>query len=455
MECPSRRTVIAKIAYLFAASKGLLHRPTGHSIHIRELCRALEETGQEVYILAASNGNGSSADGAPVREVAPGIASYLNRRSSRSTRHRPRFPDPEARRSGHTSMAPRQVARDLARVAWWKGWDTYFHWRVRQELSHERPDFLYERYVRGTSTGMRLARELHVPFIVEMNTSFTFPSEWWEHHSPITPWVVARTERRIARSADRVIVVSTHLRDYLLATGVPEEKLVLMFNGADSRRFRPMIEEAAGIRAEYGLRDKQVIGFVGSLKPWHGVDGLIRSFRQCVRDRSNLRLVIVGDGPLRDSLELLVRESGLSESVVFTGSVPHEDVPAYVSSLDIAVCPAPREPSYHLSPIKLFEYMAAARPVIAAKFSDVPAVVRDHENGILVEPGNDAELARAMLELADDPDLRGRLGQEARRDVERSYSWQRNAERVLELYRDVAQTRGAVRPAAASRRQAA
>jgi glycosyltransferase involved in cell wall biosynthesis len=368
------------------------------------------------------------------------IASFLNRRTSSSGRREPSFASAEQRKGVPTCTRPRQVARDLARLAWWKCWNAYFYRRARQELLRERPDFLYERYVRGASSGIRLARELDVPLIVEMNTSFTFPGEWWERHSPLTPWAVRRAEERLTSAADRVIVVSSNLRDYLVAAGVSDEKVVVMFNGTDSRRFRPDVAGTRQLRARYGLQKSCVIGFIGSLKPWHGVDVLIKGFKRCYEGHPDLRLLIVGDGPLRGALEGLTRDLGIAESVVFTGAVPYEEVPIHVASLDIAVCPAPGNPNHHLSPIKLFEYMAAARPTIAARFSDIPKIIRDHETGILVEPGDEADLGQAVAELIGDQKLASRIGREARRDVEESFSWRRNAERVLELYREVERT---------------
>jgi glycosyltransferase involved in cell wall biosynthesis len=394
-----------------------------------------------VCILAARNGDGATPTGARVHELAPRLSSFLGGRAG-SPSDRPRFPASDTGNAIRPSRSPAQIARDIARVAWWKCWDRYFHQRARQAALRERPDFLYERYVRGMSAGSRLARELRLPLIVEMNTSFTFPGEWWEHHSAVTPWIVARAERQITAAADRVVVVSSHLRDHFLAAGVPEEKLVLMFNGADARRFRPDADGGEEIRTKHGLYGNRVIGFVGSLKPWHGVDVLISSLRSCVDELPDLRLVIVGDGPLRGSLEEIVRKAGLSEQVVFVGAVPYDRIPAYVAVFDIAVCPAPQTPSSHLSPIKLFEYMASARPVIAARFSDVPEIVKDHENGVLVDPGDAADMARAILELGKNPDLCKRLGDSARRDVERSYTWERNAERVMDLYGELSQRTG-------------
>jgi glycosyltransferase involved in cell wall biosynthesis len=305
-------------------------------------------------------------------------------------------------------------------------------------ILRERPDFLYERYVRGVSAGARLAREFDLPYVLEINTSFTFRGEWWRNHSPLFPWHVTRMEKRLTSAADRVIVISSHLRDYFLQTGVAHGKLVVMPNAADIDRFRVNPSEGHRIRTTYNLHDTIVVGFLGSLKPWHGVDVLIRGFRRCASRCPALRLVIVGDGPLRDSLQALATSEVGSDRVVFVGAVPHAEVPAFVSAMDIAVCPAPRVPGSHLSPIKLFEYMAASRPVVASRFSDVPALLRDHENGVLVDSGDDAELADAILELARDAELRDQLGRRARDTIEESHTWERNAQTIMKLFQHIA-----------------
>jgi glycosyltransferase involved in cell wall biosynthesis len=431
--------VISRIAYVFAQANQPLYWPTGHSIHVRAICRALREIGHDVFILAALKGNDEGDPDAPrVHELAPRIASLRSSRGSSSAPSRAPRPPTETRASASTSLNPRSIAYDIARTIWWRTWDNYFYRRARSAILDERPDFLYERYVRGGSAGARLAREFDLPYILEINTSFTFPSEWWSEHSPLFPWQIARMERRLTSAADRVIVVSSHLRDYFLAAGVPREKLVVMLNAADIHRFDVDPSEGRRVRIMHNLQDAIVVGFVGSLKPWHGLDMLIRGFRRCTTQYPTLRLLIVGDGPLRNSLEALATEEVGLDHVIFAGAVRHADIPAYLSAMDIAVCPAPTVPSYHLSPIKLFEYMAAGRPVIAARFSDVPTVVKDHENGVLVGPGDDAELADAILELTRDAELRVRLGRAAYHTIKSSYTWQRNAETSMELFEQIA-----------------
>jgi glycosyltransferase involved in cell wall biosynthesis len=435
---------LGKIAYVFAELDRPVYGPSGHSIHIHELCQALRDSGANVVIIAASAG-AHGLDAIRVCELAPRLVS-LRRRVSRSNTDAPTdLPDGQATPSRTASASPMRFWRDAARVATWRSWDSYFYRKARQAVLRERPDFLYERYVRGISVGARLAHEFDLPFILEMNTSFTFPIEWWDEHSALLPWAVARVERYNTTAADKVVVVSSHLRDYLRDRGVPPDKLVLTFNAADVRRFPSARSDVEEIRARQNLRGALVVGFVGSLKRWHGVDVLVSAFPQCLAERPDMRLLIVGDGPLRHHLEALAKREGVMEHVTFTGNVAHAEIPAYISAMDIAVCPAPAIPGHHLSPLKLFEYMAAARPIVAARFSDVPSIVQDAQNGILVAPGNTGELAAAILQLARDPDLRKRLGDAARRTVNEGQTWAHNAEKVVALFEEIARTKAAGR----------
>ncbi|SRR6266545_94389 len=434
---------MSRIAYLFAEANRSVYRSGGDSTHVRAISRALKENGHEVCILAASRGETYDPTGPPVHELAPRVTAALTRRSRQCdvVYHQEHSSPTAADEAKQTkiSLTPAAVARDIARAAWWQIWNAYFYWRARQVIMHERPDFLYERYVCGTSVGAKLAQEFRLPLIIEMNTSYTFPSEWWAAHSAIAPWIFQRLERRLGEAADRIVAISTYLRDYLISTGVTKDKIVVMYNAADVDRFRPQPNEASRVRSDYGFDGQLVIGFAGSLKQWHGVDVLIRSLKISLKEIPSLRLLIVGDGPLRHSLEALARDEGVADAVVFTGSVAYDAVPAYISAMDIAVSPAPRFPKLHASPIKVFEYMAAARPVVAADYSDISAVVEDHSNGLLVRPGDENQLAQAILELASHSELRARLGQAARVTLEEGYTWRRNAERILALFEEVKQ----------------
>jgi glycosyltransferase involved in cell wall biosynthesis len=182
-----------------------------------------------------------------------------------------------------------------------------------------------------------------------------------------------------------------------------------------------------------------VLGFVGGLRPWHGVDILPRLLERLVeRDRS-VRLVIAGDGPLRSDLERDFDERGLTAHVHFTGAVAHEQVPEWIEKFDVALAPYSRpEHAFYFSPLKIFEYMACGAAVVAARLGQIEEVVSDGETGLLYSPGELDELARACERLLADAALRQRLGEAAAKEVHGRYTWDQNAARVIGLVQSLA-----------------
>ncbi len=411
-----------RIAYLFPERDVPLLSSRGSCVHVREMCDALSALGHEVSVFAGVAGDVSRrTSGWRLHELTPG-ASAVPRRGAGNG---------HVEELGQPSWSVSALAADAARIPWWRAWSALFSRRARPFLERERPDLIYERYVLGSRAGVCLSRRLRVPLIVEMNASYTFPAEWWEAHTPVYPLTVRRQERALARRADHVVVVSTRLREHLLRLGVPGDKVSVLFNGVDAERFRPDPVAAARVRARYGLEPRhRVVGFVGSLRRWHGVELLLAAVRRLAAEAPELRVLVVGDGPLRPALE-----AAAAERVVFTGSVPRQEVPAHIAAMDIAAAPYPRLCDFHFSPLKLFEYMAVGRPVVASRYPDIAAVIEDERSGLLVEPGEVDELAAALLRLVRDPSLAARLGEEARRRAAGEHSWRRNAEAVVEQAR--------------------
>jgi glycosyltransferase involved in cell wall biosynthesis len=427
-----------KIAYLFAQEGRAVLRSTGHAVHIQELCGAFRHLGHDVVLLTGKIGEGGNGAVELPRTIEVGPRVSLPRRARGGRFERAAGAPP---RKGRRRLRP--AAKDAARICWWAVRNELVYRRCRRALAHEAPDLIYERYVAGSTVGARLARALRTPLIVEMNASFTFPEEWWSAHTRLYVDRVRRIERLVAERADAVVVVSTRLRDHLLSLDIPEKKVTVLYNGADVTRFRPDVERAREVRRAHRLDGSLVVGFIGSLKPWHGLDLLLKSARTVLDGDADIRWLVVGNGPLLESLKELARREGLEPAVQFAGAVPRDAAPAYIGAMDIAVAPAPRLENYHFSPIKIFEYMASGRAVVAPRYPDIERVIRHRENGLLVDPGDHEQLAEGILELARDRDLRIQLGAEARRTVESSYTWRRNAQVVVALADEIRRARGA------------
>jgi glycosyltransferase involved in cell wall biosynthesis len=173
------------------------------------------------------------------------------------------------------------------------------------------------------------------------------------------------------------------------------------------------------------------VGFVGTLKPWHGLPTLIEAFERLHDRHPNTRLLIVGDGPARTAIETAAR--GVASAVQFTGAVSPDLIPGLIASMDVATAPYPASDDCYFSPLKVFEYMAAGRAVVASRIGQLTEIVDDGVTGILVAPGNTVALTEALEQLVTDPAGRARLGREARKAVAGRHTWDAVAERVFQL----------------------
>lgn len=246
-------------------------------------------------------------------------------------------------------------------------------------------------------------------------------------------------------AADRVICVSeTGKRRLAGAWQVPEEKIEVFPNGVDVDLYRPAPETAVADRAALGVGAAPLLIFVGSFYPWHDARVLLDAFAQVRAQKPGARLWMVGDGERCAEAKAAARDLGLDGSVQFTGFLSQAEVARRINAADIAVAPYTRmDPAHFIgSPMKLFEYMAMGKAVIASRMGQVEEIVEDGVNGVLVEPGSAPDLAAALLSLIDQPDLRSQLGKQARIDAAAGYSWDRYAARLADLYERVIAEKG-------------
>jgi len=164
------------------------------------------------------------------------------------------------------------------------------------------------------------------------------------------------------------------------------------------------------------------------LKSWHGVGGII-SLMAGTLAGCNIRLVIGGDGPARSELERQVAGLGLTDKVQFLGVVPRDRLADVIGGFDIALQPAAVG---YASPLKIFEYMALGRAIVAPDQPNIREILSHERNALLFEPGDFASLAKAIARLTADARLRRELGDTARRDlIARDHTWSGNARRII------------------------
>ena len=295
-----------------------------------------------------------------------------------------------------------------------------------------KPDLLYQRHTAFNVTGALLARLLTIPLVLEFNSSEVWKGQHW---GGLRLFGVARLVERInLRAADLVVVVSRALRDQLVDQGLVDPTRILVNpNGVDPERFRPDLG-GARVRTRLGLQSSTVVGFSGTFGVWHGIPTLVAAMPRVLAARREVRFLLVGDGPLRPLVDEAVREHGLEGRVVLTGQVPLAEMPEYLAACDVLVSPQGRQVDggeFFGSPTKLYEYMAAGRPIVASRVGQIGEALADGDTALLVPPDDPEALADAILRLVDDVCLRSRLAAAARCQAEREHTWRGNAERLL------------------------
>jgi glycosyltransferase involved in cell wall biosynthesis len=303
--------------------------------------------------------------------------------------------------------------------------------QLRRRFADDPPDFIYERASLYATAGVSVAASLGRPLLVELNAPLAM--EQATYRASALHELATESERWTLTRADAVLVVSGELREYALGLGVEPDRVHVIPNGVDLELFHPGPTEQEPPHC-WGLRDGPVLGFVGSLRPWHGVEVLPELLEQLLPSHPRVQLMIVGDGPLRQMLESEVRARGLSSSVIFTGALAQQEVASLVRHFDVALAPYPLlEHAFYFSPLKLFEYMASGVAVAAPSLGQIAEILRHRETGLLYPPGDTDALVQACQQLLEDPDLRTRLGSAAAEDVRERYAWGRNAERVMAI----------------------
>jgi glycosyltransferase involved in cell wall biosynthesis len=303
--------------------------------------------------------------------------------------------------------------------------------RLARAAAEFRPDVVYERYNLYYVAGAWLARRRGLPFFVEVNAPL---AEERARFGTLRLQRLARwSESFVWRRADRVLPVTEVLAGHVAAAGVPRDRMEVIPNGIHLEDFPPPAPMPAEPKAELTL------GFVGFVRDWHGLDRVLRDIAAW-QGVPRLSLLVVGEGPARAGLEALAAELGIAERVRFTGLTAREAVPGLVDAFDIALQPAAVA---YASPLKVFEYMAAGRAIVAPDQPNLREVLEDGRTALLFDPARPGAMWDAVLRLATDPALRARLGEAARAEVlARDLTWDGNARRVVALAQAERRRRG-------------
>jgi glycosyltransferase involved in cell wall biosynthesis len=427
-----------KLAYVCADFGVPVFGHKGASVHVREMVAAFTECGHDVRLYAPTldepAATTAAADAQRARfqsriEGEPGrVEVFEVAQEDRHATWLEELKHVEALLGRPTRL--RQELRNLL-------YNQSLRARLGRALLAEPVDFLYERYTLFSLAGIGSARMHGVPHVLEVNAPLADEQERMRglELKELARW----SEKRIWNTTDAVVVVSQRLAEAVEACGVPEGRIHVLPNAVDPRRFTPgATAEAVPVDVRDNVRGRCVIGFVGSLKPWHGVETLFDAFATLLVRRFAVHLIVVGDGPMREALERLARDRGLEPHVTFSGAVAHADVPAWLSLMDIATAPYTPQPDFYFSPLKLFEYMAAGVPVVAGRIGQLGELLEHERNALLHTPGDASALAVQLERLVRDPVLRRRIGVAGREGIGEERTWRGHVLRIEDIVRTLA-----------------
>ena len=331
--------------------------------------------------------------------------------------------------------------------------------RIRAQLRRAPVEFIYQRLSLGNYAGVALSRELGIPLVLEYNGSEAWVSKNWGRALRFHDTAALAEDVNI-RHAHLVVTVSDVLRDELLARGVQAERIVTYPNCIDPKAFDPglfPIEDRIALRHELGFEPADTIAtFIGTFGQWHGVEVLANAVRRLVLDHRaeldalRLRFLLIGDGQKMPLVRAALADIDAAPYVRLTGLVPQRSAPRYLAASDMLLSPHVANADgtrFFGSPTKLFEYMAMSRGIIASDLDQIgevlqPAVrlsadgtgftsIPEGAVSVLVPPGDEAALVRAILLLGKEAALRESLGRNARHLALSRYTWGDHVDAIL------------------------
>jgi len=368
----------------------------GQYVHLEEMVGALRELGHEVLVV------GPDAVGSAEFGSDAGLVAWLKRR----------------------------LPQSIYELAEWV-YDIYAYRRLMRAIRGFEPDVLYERYNLYLTAGVRAKRRSGLPMLLEVNAPIY--AERKRFDGIALDRLARASERKAWREADAVLPVTAALAGIVRDSIGAGQRCEVIPNGINLEHFTGPFDTDS-VRARWRLDGRIVLGFTGFVRDWHGLDRVIAAIAQDEPEHPRM-LFVIGDGPARAALEAQAAALGIASRVVFTGVVPREAIPAYVSTFDIALQPAVVA---YASPLKLFEYLALGRAIVAPDQANIREVLDDGSNALLFDPKAADGLTDVIERLTGDEGLRALLAKGAHDTIAaRGLTWDRNAQRVVALFEEL------------------
>jgi glycosyltransferase involved in cell wall biosynthesis len=315
--------------------------------------------------------------------------------------------------------------------------DLFFTICLSCYLLRFKPDVIYYR---GVIFAGVFSRIFKIPSTAEANG--IYPDEVKAERPSffrIFGSILQLRERMIYLSAKRIICVTEGIKRELIKNyGIENDRCKVISNGVNTNLFRPLDKIACRKKIRFD-EDYFYAGFVGSFRSWQGLDTLIKAIKIVKKQGyEKIRFILVGNGDQLKDLKEMVKAYGLQNETIFIGGVKYEEVPILINCFDVCLAPFKKDRNIKigLSPLKLYEYLACGRPVIASRVEGVKDVVEDGNCGYLFEPDDVEGLGAKIIESYSQRNKLSEFGNNGRALMVASFSWEKIVMRVESVLKE-------------------
>lgn len=386
---------------------GVHEKAGGMEINVRDLAYFLTKKGHEVTIIASHHPGGI------IKEQVDKVTIFYT--------------------------ATTITAKPLSRIKFFKESAELFkniNKKVKFDIIHGHSDLVYG-YFRYCNKNIPVVVTTHGTTLSDFNS--TLKTSFWLF--PI--WVVLLPlyyiiEKKVFDNSQKIICVSNELqKDVIRQYNVPTKKLITIFSGIDTSRFKPIKKKEIQINKLKFIKDNdEIILSAGAITKQKGFHLLIKSFGQIAEKFPKIKLIIIGEGPYLKRLKSLTKKLALTKRVLFLGKIDNKEIHKFYNLADICVFTTLCSEG---SPYVILEAMACEKPVIASRIGGIPSIIKDRENGLLIEAGNSTQLEHGIIELLKNKVLAKNLGENARLYIIKEASTRNMVQKIIRTYQEVLQ----------------
>ena len=384
-----------------------LSKPCGERTHVSEIVNNFAKLGHDVHLIALEKGNLKLHSNVKFYGMFP----FINKR--------------------FLSLATLYVQKIHVKSL------------IRKILKNENITLIYERH-NEYDYGIKIGKKLGIKTVLELN-GVTSQEAKLQGASEDQVRAIDNKELDRIKCANKIIVVSNGIKKYYSSLGVEKKKFVVIPNGVDSVSFKPM--DKNNCRKKLGFCGFPIIGFVGSFRPYQGLEAAIEMMPYVLKEMPQARLVLVGDTgnrnnfqfhPTIDELKESAKRLKIEKNIIFSGRVEHEKIPFYINASDICIAPRRNnEVGITSSPLKIYEYLSCGKPVVCSSMKDIEELIRKYNCGISVEPDNPKKFAEKIIFLIKNKKICDMYGENGRKTVLENYTWKCAANKLLSEFENI------------------